>query len=364
MPAAAVLATQADAPVVASAVNATTATKYYYFNGQRIAMKKGDVLSYLHGDHLGSTVLETNTSGTMTADQQYYAYGRQRDTGPVVTDHKFTGQKQDATGLLYYGARYYDPEIGQFISPDTLVPDPGKLFDYNRYMYTRGNPMRYTDPSGHQSCMAMAPAMPLVLGCQAGELAMRYGPTIMQLAVQWADKLPAVDWLFSSAEQGAHSSGQQNAGNSASGDPNDPNQWGPIQEQRLRDMLSKTYNQRFGTTDAEIRKGLGISGKTADFLGYNAQQNRWLIAESKGGDLGKAYQQLTNTAQGLLSKVPEATGNLDLRIYMNATQYGKLTQGLLPGWRANNGYLGWLDESDQFVYAIINGAKVLVQEAQ
>ena len=92
--------------VAVSAVNATTATKYYYFNGQRIAMKKGDVLSYLHSDHLGSTVLETGNTGTMTADQQSYAYGRQRDTSSVVTDHKFTGQKQDATGLLYYGARY------------------------------------------------------------------------------------------------------------------------------------------------------------------------------------------------------------------------------------------------------------------
>lgn len=41
-----------------------------------------------------------------------------------------------------------------------------------------------------------------------------------------------------------------------------------------------------------------------------------------------------------------------------------LIEGLLPGWRTNNGYLGWLDESDQFVYAVINGAKVLVQGAQ
>ena len=51
--------------------------------------------------------------------------------------------------LQYYNARYYDPELGQFLSPDTLVPDPGTLFDYNRYMYTRGNPMRYNDPTGH-----------------------------------------------------------------------------------------------------------------------------------------------------------------------------------------------------------------------
>lgn len=45
------------------------------------------------------------------------------------------------------------PELGQFLGgppgADTLVPDPGNLFDYNRYMYTRGNPMKYNDPTGH-----------------------------------------------------------------------------------------------------------------------------------------------------------------------------------------------------------------------
>jgi len=68
-------------------------------------MRKGDVLTYLHGDHLGSTVLETDSNGAITTDQKYLAYGRQRDTGPVVTDHKFTSQKLDATGLYYYNAR-------------------------------------------------------------------------------------------------------------------------------------------------------------------------------------------------------------------------------------------------------------------
>ena len=48
-------------------------------------------------------------------------------------------------------ARYYDPVLGQFISPDTLVPDAGLLVDYNRYGYARGNPMRFTDPSGFYS---------------------------------------------------------------------------------------------------------------------------------------------------------------------------------------------------------------------
>ena len=52
---------------------------------------------------------------------------------------------------MYYNARYYDPALGTFVSPDTLVPDPGMVIDYNRFLYVRGNPLGYTDPSGHDS---------------------------------------------------------------------------------------------------------------------------------------------------------------------------------------------------------------------
>ena len=130
-------------------VSGTAITKYYFFGNKRIAMRKGTALTYLHTDHLGGTVLETNASGTSTTDQKYFAYGKQRDTGPVVTDHRFTGQKQDASGLVYMNARYYDPLVGMFISPDTIVPDPGVLIDYNRFAYARANPLKYNDPTGH-----------------------------------------------------------------------------------------------------------------------------------------------------------------------------------------------------------------------
>jgi RHS repeat-associated protein len=81
----------------------------------------------------------------------FSAYGTLRagNTADLKSDRTFTGQKQDGTGLLYYNARYYDPALGTFISPDTLVPDPGLVFDYNRYMYVRGNPLKYVDPTGH-----------------------------------------------------------------------------------------------------------------------------------------------------------------------------------------------------------------------
>jgi hypothetical protein len=48
-------------------------------------------------------------------------------------------------------ARYYDPQIGQFLSPDTLVPDEKSFLSYNRYLYAMGNPLKYNDPTGHYS---------------------------------------------------------------------------------------------------------------------------------------------------------------------------------------------------------------------
>ncbi|MFZ1754285.1 MAG: RHS repeat-associated core domain-containing protein [Caldilineaceae bacterium] len=43
------------------------------------------------------------------------------DPAALSTDRTFTGQKSDGTGLLYYNARYYDPALGTFLSPDTMV---------------------------------------------------------------------------------------------------------------------------------------------------------------------------------------------------------------------------------------------------
>ena len=128
----------------------TTTISHYSFGGLRIAVKRGSALYHLHGDHLGSTSL-TMAGSAVEASRAYYAYGSERAaSGDLQTDRTFTGQKRDATGLLYYNARYYDPALGTFISPDSLVPNPARVLDYNRFLYARGNPLRYTDPTGHQ----------------------------------------------------------------------------------------------------------------------------------------------------------------------------------------------------------------------
>lgn len=99
----------------------------------------------MHQDQLSNLALVTSGGATVN-DQGFYAYGRAQQApgrGLIGMERGFTGQQKDfSSGLIYFDARYYDPEIGTFLSPDTLVSDPSNLFDYNRYMYTRGNPMK------------------------------------------------------------------------------------------------------------------------------------------------------------------------------------------------------------------------------
>jgi len=62
----------------------------------------------------------------------------------------FTGQRRDAaTGLGFYNARYYDSEIGRFISADSIVPGGTQADLFNRYAYVRNNPLKYVDPTGN-----------------------------------------------------------------------------------------------------------------------------------------------------------------------------------------------------------------------
>jgi len=68
----------------------------------------------------------------------------------LPTDRRFTGQRREAgLGLYDYGARYYDPALGRFIQADTMVPSPANPQTLNRYAYTRNNPIKYNDPTGH-----------------------------------------------------------------------------------------------------------------------------------------------------------------------------------------------------------------------
>jgi RHS repeat-associated protein len=106
---------------------------------------------FYHADHLGGTNIITNKMGTRKQLIEYDPWGKvSRSEGNVDPSRRFTGQILDPeSGLYYYGARYYDPELGRFISPDSIVPSPGDPQTLNRYSYVRNNPVKYIDPTGH-----------------------------------------------------------------------------------------------------------------------------------------------------------------------------------------------------------------------
>ncbi|GER89979.1 hypothetical protein KDW_41410 [Dictyobacter vulcani] len=68
----------------------------------------------------------------------------------MTTPYNYTGQRRDSTsGLLYYGARYYDATSGRFTSADTVETNGTGL---DAYAYVKGSPETFTDPTGHGRC--------------------------------------------------------------------------------------------------------------------------------------------------------------------------------------------------------------------
>jgi RHS repeat-associated protein len=133
----------------------TTVTKYYFAGATRLAVRTNGTLSYLLGDHLGSSSVTTNASGVKTASALYKAFGETRySSGALGTDYKFTGQREQAElGLYFYGARWYDGSLGRFIQPDSIVPTSTQGTQaWDRYAYVSNNPVKYTDPTGHALC--------------------------------------------------------------------------------------------------------------------------------------------------------------------------------------------------------------------
>jgi RHS repeat-associated protein len=112
---------------------------------------------YQHTDALGSPVVTTK-KGILPTDppvvlsrMSYTPYGL--PTLPM-DGVGYTGHFMDVgTQLTYMQQRYYDPQIGRFLSTDPAAADHGKGF--NRYRYADSNPYRFTDPDGRASFLAM-----------------------------------------------------------------------------------------------------------------------------------------------------------------------------------------------------------------
>lgn len=111
------------------------------------------MLKWVMTDNLNSTTVTANADGTFNSELRYSAFGEIRYiSGTTPTNYQYTGQlSQQAIGMDFYVARWYDPYLAHFVQADTAISDPGEPQTFDRYMYTGNNPILYNDPTGHDA---------------------------------------------------------------------------------------------------------------------------------------------------------------------------------------------------------------------
>jgi RHS repeat-associated protein len=127
--------------------NWTTANAYYVHGPNMddpISRTSGSTTQYFHQDGLGSVVALSGATGSTDATRRYDSWGNVIASTGNMPQFGYTGREPDATGLVYYRARYYDPSIGRFTQRDPIGLQGG----INQYAYVNGNPTNFTDPWG------------------------------------------------------------------------------------------------------------------------------------------------------------------------------------------------------------------------
>jgi RHS repeat-associated protein len=106
-------------------------------------------IKYNLEDHLGSSSMMVDDSGTLVNREEYYPFGDTSFGGFAKKRYRYTGKEKDEeSGLYYYGARYYAPWTCRFISVDPMAIES---FYQSPYGYGDNNPIIMNDPSGNQS---------------------------------------------------------------------------------------------------------------------------------------------------------------------------------------------------------------------
>ncbi len=114
---------------------------------------------YYHSDALGSPVAATDANGQLLWREAYQPYGQRLRHEDLGTENLwFTGKFEEAdVGLVYFGARWYDPVAGRFVEMDPVDVDPANIHTFNRYAYAFNNPYAYVDADGDIPLMLLIP---------------------------------------------------------------------------------------------------------------------------------------------------------------------------------------------------------------
>ncbi len=115
---------------------------------------RGGCSRFLHL-HQGLERKHNNVVGKDGTSQKTYSYTDYGETTELGENDFYNevcyggGIYDKTTGLYYLNARYYSPENGSFLTQDTYRGSRSKTETLNLYGYCAGNPISYTDPSGH-----------------------------------------------------------------------------------------------------------------------------------------------------------------------------------------------------------------------
>jgi RHS repeat-associated protein len=100
-------------------------------------------------DLVGSPIEYVDTAGLVSTPVHYDPFGTVRPGSTAQLGIGYAGEFRDAAGLINLRARAYDPLLSRFVSRDTFGGLAAEPQTANPYSYALGNPLRYTDPSGH-----------------------------------------------------------------------------------------------------------------------------------------------------------------------------------------------------------------------
>jgi insecticidal toxin complex protein TccC len=108
-----------------------------------------DQYRYSFNDHLGSISLELTADAQLISREHFYPFGATAWSEESDISYKtvrYSGKERDATGLYYYGFRYYMPWLQRWLNPDPA----GAIDGHNRYRAMRNNPIVYSDRDGRK----------------------------------------------------------------------------------------------------------------------------------------------------------------------------------------------------------------------